>query len=317
MAVSQETREEHLNMESITWGDLTWVNIEHPTRRETEYLMKHYPFHPFDLDDCLSRKQRPKVDEYKDYLFFIFHFPVYNKITRVSTHGQVSVFIGDKYLITLHSGELRSLVKVFRDCQASEEARQVNFSHGPGYLLYRIMDRAVDSYFPVIDKIFSLTEDIEDQVFDERVEAAQEVAILRRDIITQRRIIFPMRTVLAELENKLKRFASADMSVQYGDLMDHMNKICESLDELREIIEVYKDADFVLGTDRVNHILRILTIMPTIALPFIIVSSIFGMNVNLPGGVDQGSLWPLFYIMFFVSLLSMAMLFYFRHRRWI
>ena len=317
VAVSQETREEHLNMESITWGDLTWVNIERPSKRETEYLAKHYPFHPFDLDDCLSRKQRPKVDEYKDYLFFIFHFPVYNKITRTSTHGQLSVFIGDKYLITLHSGELRSLVKLFRDCQADEEARQVNFSYGPGYLLYRIMDRAVDSYFPVIDKIFSLTEDIEDQVFDERVEAAHEVAILRRDIITQRRIIFPMRTMLAELENKLKRFATSDITVQYGDLMDHMNKICESLDELKEIIEVYKDADFVLGTDRVNHILRILTIMSTIALPFLIVSSLWGMNIHLPGGITVGNYLPFIIIMLLMSLLSIAMLFYFRHRRWI
>lgn len=318
MTVSQETREEHLSMESITWGNLTWVNIEHPTRRETDYLGKHYPFHPFDLDDCLSRTQRPKLDEYKDYLFFIFHFPVYNKMTRVSTHGQVSVFIGDKYLITLHSGELKSLNRLFRDCQTSEEARQANFSSGSGYLLYRVMDRAVDSYFPVIDKIFSLAEDIEDVVFDERVEAAQEVAILRRDIITQRRIIFPIRTVLAELENKLKRFSTIDMSVQYGDLMDHMNKICESLDELREIIEVYKDADFVLGTDRVNHILRILTIMSTIVLPFVVISGIYGMNVRLPGGLEQQGSFGTFIISMAVTLLvSITMLFYFRHRRWI
>ncbi len=316
MVVSQETKE-NLNIESITWGDLTWVNIEHPTQRETEYLGKHYPFHPFDLDDCLSRTQRPKLDEYKDYLFYIFHFPVYNKITKVSTHGQVSIFIGDKYLITLHSGELKSLNKLFRDCQTNEAARQTNLGYGSGFLLYRIMDRAVDSYFPVIDKIFRLTEDIEDQVFDERVEASKEVAILRRDIITQRRIIFPIRTVLAELENKLKRFSTTDMSVQYGDLMDHMNKICESLDELKEIIEIYKDADFVLGTERLNHIMRILTIITTIVLPFLVVSSIFGMNVHLPGGFTEGNFRTFITIMVLMSLLSVGMLFYFRHRRWI
>lgn len=317
MAVSQETREEHLNIESITWGGLTWVNIEHPTRLEADYLGQHYPFNPFDLDDCLSRTQRPKIDEYKDYLFYIFHFPVYNKMTQVSTHGQVSVFIGDKYLITLHSGELRSLIKLFRDCQTNEESRQANMSYGSGYLLYRIMDRAVDSYFPVIDKIFKLTEGIEDQVFDERIEASKEVAILRRDIITQRRIIFPIRTVLAELENKLKRFTTTDMSVQYGDLMDHMNKICESLDELKEIIEVYKDADFVLGTERLNHIMRILTIIATIVLPFLVVSSIYGMNVHLPGGLTEGSYQTFSIIMVLVTMLSIGMLFYFRHRRWI
>src|SRR4030043_105194 len=101
MTVSQEKKEEKqekeeqtLNMESLTWGDLTWVNIEHPTKRETEYLAQNYPFHPLDLDDCLSRRQRPKLDVYEDYLFFIFHFSVYDKKTRISTYDQVASFIG-------------------------------------------------------------------------------------------------------------------------------------------------------------------------------------------------------------------------------
>ena len=141
MTISQERKEEQSpNMESLTWGDLTWVNIEQPTEREMGYLKQNYPFHPLDLDDCLSRKQRPKLDEYKDYLFHIFHFTVYNKETRVSTHDQVSVFIGQNYLITVHSGLLKPLVKLFRDCQINEETRRENFSYGSGFLLYRILD---------------------------------------------------------------------------------------------------------------------------------------------------------------------------------
>ncbi len=115
-----EVREEsqQLNIQSITWGDLTWVNIEHPTEREMEYLAQNYSFNQLDLDDCLSRRQRPKLDVYKDYLFFIFHFSVYSRETRVSTHGQVSVFIGEKYLVTVHNGELKPLVNLFHDCQS-------------------------------------------------------------------------------------------------------------------------------------------------------------------------------------------------------
>ncbi|MCJ7743915.1 MAG: magnesium transporter, partial [Dehalococcoidales bacterium] len=119
---------EQLNIESINFGDLTWINITKPTQREMDYLAQNYPFHPLDLDDCLSRKQRPKLDEYKDYLFFIFHFSAYNRATKVSTHDQVSVFIGDKYLITVHSGQLRTLVELFRECQIDEEARRENLS---------------------------------------------------------------------------------------------------------------------------------------------------------------------------------------------
>ena len=86
-----------------------------------------------------------------------------------------------------------------------------------------------------------------------------------------------------ELEGKLKRFTNMDIGVYYGDLMDHVNKICDTLDEAKEIIEVYKDTDFILGTDRVNRVMRVLTILSTIILPFLVVSSIYGMNVILPG----------------------------------
>ncbi len=310
--------EEQLNIKTITWGDLTWVNIEPPTEREMAYLAKHYNFHTLDLDDCLSRQQRPKIDEYKEYLFVIFHFPVYNKLTRVSSQGQLSAFLGDKYLITLHTGQLTALVKLFQECETSEEARQENFSHGSAYLLYRILDRALDSYFPVLDKILSLIEDLEDNVFDENIEAAKEIAVLRRDIITQRRIMFPVRTVIADLEAKLKRFSKVDISVHYGDLMDHMNKICETLDECKEIIEVYKDTDFLLSNYRVNRILRVLTILATTGAVLTAISSFYGMNVPLPGG---GTLegHPSAWIVLLAGMLAVLgiMLLYFRHRRWL
>jgi magnesium transporter len=308
---------EQLNLESITWGDLTWINITKPTQREMDYLSKNFPFHPLDLDDCLSRKQRPKLDEYKDYLFFIFHFSVYNRATRVSTHDQVSVFIGDKYLITVHNGQLKTLVELFRECQTDEEARRENLGNGSGGLLYRLLDRTIDAYFPILDKILSLIEDTEDAVFDENVEAAQEVATLRRDIITQRRIMFPVRTVLAELEHKLKRFTKTDITVYYGDLMDHMNKICETLDECREIVDVFKDTDFVLSTDRLNRVMRILTVIATVLLPFLAISSIYGMNVFMPGSIESGSWTPFFIIMVVMAVIAGTMLYFFRRKRWI
>ena len=144
MTVSQARNEKQLNLESLTCDKLTWINIEQPTERETEYLAQNYPFHPLDLDDCLSRIQRPKLDEYKDYLFLVLHFPVFNKEARVTTPSQVSIFIGENYLITLHKGELKPLVKLFRECQIDEESRQENFGQGSTYLLYRIVDRLVD-----------------------------------------------------------------------------------------------------------------------------------------------------------------------------
>jgi magnesium transporter len=315
---SRKGQAEQAGIEKVVWGDLVWTNITKPTPKEMAFLAQSFPFHPLDLDDCLSRKQRPKLDEYQDYMFFIFHFSIFNRETKVSTHDQVAVFIGAKYLVTVHSGRLQTLVKFFSECQTDEEIRKENFANGSGFLLYRILDRAVDAYFPILDKILSLTEDIEDRVFDENVEAAQELATLRRDVITQRRIMFPSRTVLMELEGKLKRFTNMDIGVYYGDLMDHVNKICDTLDEAKEIIEVYKDTDFILGTDRVNRVMRVLAILSTIILPFVVVSSIYGMNVLLPGGHERsGNLITFGVLMAVMSAIAAALLLFFRHKHWV
>jgi magnesium transporter len=305
------------NIEAISWGDLTWVNIESPTEREMEWLLQTYNFHPLALDDCLSRKQISKLDVYPGYLFFVFHHPLYHKETRIAVKRQWSAFIGENYLVTVNTGELKTLMALFRDCQANEDSRKEYFINGSGFLLYRILDRLVDSYFPVLDKILSLMEDMEDIVFDESVEAAKELSILRRDIITQRAVMFPTREIFREMENKLKRFCKTDVTAYYSDLMDHINRICSTLDECREIIEVFKDTDYVLGTDRLNRVMRVLTIFSTIILPFVAISSIFGMNVFAPGGIEKGSLTMFIILIVVMSAVAGGMLIFFRRRRWI
>ena len=305
------------HIETITQGDLTWINIESPTERETAWLAENYQFHPLALDDCLSRKQIPKVDVYPGYLFFVFHYPIYDKATRIASKRQWSAFIGENYLVTIHTGEMKTMVALFRDCQANEDTRKEYLSSGSGFLLYRILDRAIDSYFPVLDKILSLMEGMEDVVFDESVEAAKELSIMRRDIITQRAVMFPTREIFREMENKLKRFSKTDVTAYYNDLMDHINRICGTLDECREIIEVFKDTDYVLGTDRLNRVMRVLTIFSTIILPFVAISSIFGMNVFAPGGIERGNLTTFIVLIVLMSAVAGGMLLFFRHRRWI
>jgi magnesium transporter len=308
---------EGLSIETITWGDLTWVNIELATEREIKWLAETYNFHPLALDDCLSRKQISKLDVYPGYLFFVFHYPLYHKETRIATKRQWSAFIGENYLITINTGDLKTLVALFRDCKANEDARQEYMKEGSGFLLYRMLDRAIDSYFPVLDKILSLMEDMEDVVFDESIEAAKELSILRRDIITQRSVMFPTRTLFIEMENKLKRFSKTDVTAYYSDLMDHMDKICSTLDECQEIIEVFKDTDYVLGTDRLNRVMRVLTIFSTIILPFVAISSIFGMNVFAPGGIEKGELTTFIILIVVMSAIAIGMLVFFRRKRWI
>jgi magnesium transporter len=308
---------DQMDISTITWGDLTWVNVPKPTEREVEWLANTYNFHPLALDDVLSRKQISKIDNYPSYLFFVFHHAYYQKETRIASKRQWFAFLSDNYLITVNTSDLRTLGALFRDCQANEDTRKEYLSSGSGFLLYRIIDRSIDSYFPVLDKILNILEDVEDAVFDEDIEAAKEVSVLRRDIITQRTVMFPTREILVEMENKLKRFSRTDLTPYYNDLMDHMDKICNSLDECKEMIEVFKDTDSTLATNRLNRVMRILTIISTITLPFLAISGIFGMNVFAPGGIEKGDITMFIILIVLMFAIAGGMLLLFKRRRWI
>ena len=314
-AEAEISAEAKLHVESVTAGELTWVNIEAPTRLETDYLAQSYPFHPLDLDDCLSRIQRPKIDVYDDYLFLVFHFPVFNPEARVTTASQVSVFIGQGYLITLHKGDLKPLVKLFNQCQTDEEIKQEHFGQGSGYLLYRIVDRLVDYCIPILNKIGVNIEEVEDNIFSESMRGTvREISTLRRDVISFRRIIWPLRAVVGSMEPKIRRFTPMDMEVYFGDMTDHVDKLWDALDEYKEIIEGLSDTHDSLATNRTNEVVRVLTAIATILLPLTVVASLYGMNIPLP---FQNS--PFSFALVFVVWIVIAcgMLLFFRSKRWI
>jgi magnesium transporter len=301
-------------LESVGGAGVTWINIEKATPKQLQYLAQIYPFHPLDLEDCLSRRQLPKIDEYPDYLFILLHFPVFNKRAKVTQSSQVSIFLGRNYLVTVHQGDLKPLANAFRACQGDEEARQEYLSRDSGYLLYRIMDSLVDYTFPILNKVLGNLEDLEDKVFDQKVDAVQDVALLRRDIAAQRRIIWGLRGVVSLLETRVQAFTQEDLSVYFGDVMDHVNRSWSTLEECKDTIEIYKDTDYLLTQDSIQRVMAILTIAIVVMVPFSIISGIYGMNVVLPGGGGPLTFGILIALML---LVSGGMLYYFRRQRWI
>jgi magnesium transporter len=149
MATAQSMNEEkHANVRSVNYGKLTWYYIEKPTEQDMAFLAQHFNFHPLNLDDVLSRVQRPKIDEEEDHLFIVLHFPVFNKQNRVTTPSEVDIFIGENYLVTVHkSGDLKPLARFFKDCEVDEGTRQKYMGRGSSYLLYHILDNLSTTVF--------------------------------------------------------------------------------------------------------------------------------------------------------------------------
>ncbi|MEK7681629.1 MAG: magnesium transporter CorA family protein [Chloroflexota bacterium] len=315
MAVTTEAQAGHPNIPAVKWHGITWVNIERPTSREIGYLRDSHSFHPLALEDCVSRVQLPKIDEYDDYVLLLFHFPVFNKKTRVSQPSQVTMFVGADYVVTVHAGDLKPLVRLFQECREEHRIREHVMGRGTGYLVYRILDRLVDYCFPIVNKVLSNVERVEDQVLKaDTQETVRELSILRRDIIALHRIIRPQVAVLQYLAHKRFEFMNEDLSAYFDDVVDHIQRIWAELQDTKEVTVGLNETYMTLNVQRTNEVVRVLTIVFTVMLPFMVFSGLYGMNVPLP---FQGEPW-LFWAHFVVGgAIAAVMLLLFRRRGWL
>ena len=304
-----------LNIQTISHNGITWVNIVHPGEAETEWLRKTYGFHPLHLDDTLSKIQRPKIDDEDDYTFIVMHFPVYSKLVRITTPSEVDIFVGASFLITAHAGNLKPLTRLFKQCAEEPEVRDAVMGRSTGYLLYSIVDRLVDYCFPILNKIDLNIEQVEDDIFEEKVrKTVQEISIIRRDIIAFRRIIKPLIPVIGSLERKSRPFLNEETEDYFGDIADHLSKIWDTLEDYKEVIEGLSDTITTLTNNRSNEIIKVLTIISVILLPLTLISGLFGINVRLPFEENPQAFWIVVGIMLVVAV---AMLAFFRFRKWI
>jgi len=316
MAVTEEKK---LNIQSITEGKLTWVYIEKPSAAEVEFLKQHFKFHPLNLDDIVSRIQRPKIDEYDDHLFIVLHFPVFDKESRITRPSEVDVFIGENYIVTVHcSADLKPLAKFFTECQLSEEKRRTYLGRSSGFLLYHILDRLVNYCFPILGKITESIDAIEDVIFAKAVpETVREISLIRQDLISFRRIIHPQIAVIEMLEREEYPFFKEDQEAYFGDIADHTRKIWDELEDSKEAVDGFADTSNWLTSHRIQETMRILTIVMGIMTPGTLVASIYGMNVALPGGVSGGSFLPFGVLLLVMALIGVGMIVYLRHRKWL
>src|SRR3954471_1400069 len=141
------------NVETVESGGLRWINIDRPRAIERAWLEEHFEFHSLDYEDVYSRNQRPKVDEYDDYLFVVLHFPRFDKAVGRLNAAELDVFVGPDYVITLPNEPLDPVRYLFERCERNDELRESLFSKGAGYLLYRIVDDCVDASFPMLAKM--------------------------------------------------------------------------------------------------------------------------------------------------------------------
>src|SRR6266699_2184429 len=220
----------------------TWIHLDAPDHEVATELAERFGWHPLDVEDVLSKRQRPKVDEYPDYLFGVLHFPFYDKSVQRLNAAELDFFVGQDYLVTLPNVELLPVSRLFQRCLVDPELRESLFSKGSGYLLYHVLDDLFDYCFPILDKIGHKLDSIEDDVFEGRSEeVVRDISNAKQEIISYRKIIKPERPTLRVLERHVERFLPEELELYFDDIVDAAGRIWDMLDNYKEVVEALED----------------------------------------------------------------------------
>jgi magnesium transporter len=294
---------------------IRWIHIPKPRHNVQEWLQSRFEFHPLDYEDVYSRNQRPKVDRYDDYIFVVLQFPRFDRDNDRLSVVELDLFVGPDYVVTLPNNDLEPIDSLFSRCWESEEVREGYFEKGTAFLLYKIVDHAVDASFPMLRKMGQKLERIEDDIFEGKSdEIVRDISKSKQEIITFRRIVRPQRVAFRDLERAMDVVAPEELDVYFDDVIDASERIWDTLENYKEVVEGLEDSNESVIGHRTNDTLKILTSITVIVLPLTLLASLFGMNVNFPGvGTDSG-FWSIVIVM---AVVLGAMVIVFRRRGWL
>jgi magnesium transporter len=299
----------------LSAAGLTWIHLDAPDAMNATDLAERFGWHPLDIEDVLSKRQRPKIDDYADegYLFGILHFPVYDRSIQRLNAAELDFFIGPDYLVTLPNVELLPVTRLFRRCEEDEAYREQLFSKGSGRLFYEVLDDLFDYCFPILDKINHKLDSLEDDVFEGRSEeVVRDISNVKQEIISYRKIIKPERSTLRLLERHIERFLPEELELYFDDIVDATERIWDLLDNYKEVIEALEDTNESVISHRQNDVLRLLTVFSVVLLPLTLITGFFGMNVDFPG---FGTVWFFWVIFIGMFLTLLGVLGFFRYKR--
>jgi magnesium transporter len=306
----------------LTHGGVTWLDVESPDASVFEALEKAYGLHQVQLQESVQKVQLSEVEREGNYVFALLPAPYFNEAKHKLATGQLGIFLGKDYLLTVHDKSTKLSSEVFAECLRSSSLRDDYFRKGPGSTLYHLIRRLLEQLSDLEQRVLGELDSIEDKVFDDSASDAFKIGHLRQKISRLKRIVFPLTELLSDLSTDIDVFTGHSLQRHFANNTKIASRLAESIEGAKETIEIYKDADFTISTEKTNETLAILTLLFTLTIPATVVSGLYGMNVLLPGGIEAGS-WTFFgkYTMFKLvlsasALLALGMYAYFKRKKW-
>jgi magnesium transporter len=299
---------------------LLWVDFSStPPEQDAPILLQTFGFHPLAVDDALQESHVPKVDDWGQFLYIVLHAVVFDKDAQEGEHLdtlEVDVFLGKNYIVTHHDKPIAAVDRVWSLCQRDER----HLKGGADHLLYELVDGLVADYMPVVDEMDDAIDQIEDEVFDKPTpDTLERIFRLKRAVLHLRRIISPQREVLNRLARDDYPVIDAHDRIYFRDVYDHLVRLYDIIESLRDLVGGALDTYLSVINNRMNDIMKTLTVITTLFMPISFAAGFFGMNFFQPVQ-DPLKAWttsPVFILALAVMLLTpVSMYFWIRRRGW-
>ncbi|WP_026916280.1 magnesium/cobalt transporter CorA [Christiangramia portivictoriae] len=298
----------YVDEKSVTWFNIDGLNnIE-----EIEKLGDYYELHPLVMEDIVNTGQRPKIEEYQDYLFIVAKM-LYHKDGEIENE-HLSMIVGKNYVITFQESDGDVFDPIRERLETSKGRIRVK---GADYLMFALLDAIIDNYFLVIDDLSDRIELLEESLFTSKPsdDIVYEIQDLKRNILRIRRAVFPLREVISRLEKMDSQIIDPQTGNYIRDLYDHIIQISENIEIYREMIWGLMDMYMTTISNKMNEVMKVLTIMASIFIPLTFIAGIYGMNFEyipeLQWKYSYFVLWGVMIVIFFL------MLYYFKRKKWL
>jgi len=293
---------------------ISWINFD--GLHETDLLEKvaiHFGVHPLVMEDVVNPNQRPKIEDHQDHLFIVFRMVYFDEETLRISAEQISMIVGSNYVLSFQEkpGDVFEHVR-----ERLRKGKGRLRTHGPDYLAYALLDAVVDHYFVVLERVGENIESLEEQLLENpSPELLQDVHRLKREMILLRKSIWPLREVVAALERTESDLIQEKLGLYLRDLYDHTIQVVEAVESFRDILSGLQDLYLSSISNRMNEVMKVLTIAATIFVPLTFVAGIYGMNFDHMPELHWRFAYPVFWAV--ILILGGGMLLFFSRRRWL
>lgn len=290
---------------------ILWIDIHQPSIEGLAPLKKYFNIHPLSLEDVMETPQRPKVEEYTDYIFVVNHYLRFKKEDIIV--NQVSIFLGDGWVITVHKKDIPQLKVVEKNIL---QGRLSFLGGGSDALMYRIIDAIVDSYFPFLDIIEDKLEDMDKELMDHPDEdMIKRIHNVITDLQEIRRTLRPQKEAMNSLERMHNPLIKDETRIYMRDVYDHTRSLQDELEQYREKAAGIFNTYLTLMSNRLNQIMKVLTVISTIFIPLTFITGVYGMNfTNMPEITGD---WSYFIVLGIMVAIGGGMLIFFKTKKWL